>query len=143
MKAGNGYLKESKEQGRSGLGLVAQRHDTEVFGTREGLSIKNAGIRTFRQGQAKMRCCCTWAGGNSERARAASFLLIVSRLDRMSRNVHVIPDIMEHKVNYSVAALIRECDEFTLRATHSRLARRARVEDDLGAHQGRSRRRQV
>jgi resolvase-like protein len=38
--------------------------------------------------------------------------LIVSRLDRLSRNVHFITGLMEHKVHFMVAALGR--DSFTL-----------------------------
>jgi DNA invertase Pin-like site-specific DNA recombinase len=38
MKDAIGYLRVStKEQGRSGLGLAAQRHEIEVFGAREGI----------------------------------------------------------------------------------------------------------
>jgi DNA invertase Pin-like site-specific DNA recombinase len=40
--------------------------------------------------------------------------VIVSRLDRLSRNVHFITGLMEHKVHFVVAALGRDCDEFTL-----------------------------
>ena len=37
MQAAIGYLRVStREQGRSGLGLAAQRHDIEAFGAREG-----------------------------------------------------------------------------------------------------------
>jgi DNA invertase Pin-like site-specific DNA recombinase len=37
-----GYLRVStSEQGRSGLGLAAQRHDIETFGSREGFSVKS------------------------------------------------------------------------------------------------------
>jgi DNA invertase Pin-like site-specific DNA recombinase len=40
--------------------------------------------------------------------------LIVSRLDRRSRNVHFITGLMEHKVHFIVTALGRDCDDFTL-----------------------------
>jgi len=40
--------------------------------------------------------------------------LIVSRLDRLSRNVHFISGLMEHKVHFMVAALGRDCGNFTL-----------------------------
>jgi hypothetical protein len=42
MQAAIGYLRVStQEQGRSGLGLAAQRHEVEAFGAREGFSIKS------------------------------------------------------------------------------------------------------
>ena len=42
MQAAIGYLKAStREQGRSGLGLAAQRHEIQAFGAREGFSIKS------------------------------------------------------------------------------------------------------
>jgi DNA invertase Pin-like site-specific DNA recombinase len=42
MKDAIGYLRVStSEQGRSGLGLAAQRFDIEAFGSREGFSIKS------------------------------------------------------------------------------------------------------
>jgi DNA invertase Pin-like site-specific DNA recombinase len=42
MQAAVGYLRVStKEQGRSGLGLAAQRSEIEGFGARQGFSIKS------------------------------------------------------------------------------------------------------
>jgi DNA invertase Pin-like site-specific DNA recombinase len=42
MKDAIGYLRVStREQGRSGLGLAAQRHDIEVFGEREGFKVES------------------------------------------------------------------------------------------------------
>jgi len=38
----------------------------------------------------------------------------VSTLDRLSRNVHFISGLMEHRVHFIVAALGRDCDDFTL-----------------------------
>ena len=42
MKPAIGYLRVStREQGRSGLELAAQRHDIETFGARERFSIQS------------------------------------------------------------------------------------------------------
>jgi hypothetical protein len=42
MQAAIGYLRVSTaEQGRSGLGLAAQRFDIEAFGAREGFAVKS------------------------------------------------------------------------------------------------------
>jgi DNA invertase Pin-like site-specific DNA recombinase len=52
--------------------------------------------------------------GAHRAARARHCPLIVSRLDRLSRNVHFIAGLMEHKVHFKVAAFGRDCDTFTL-----------------------------
>jgi DNA invertase Pin-like site-specific DNA recombinase len=42
MQAAIGYLRVStREQGRSGLGLAAQRFEIETFGKREGFTVKS------------------------------------------------------------------------------------------------------
>ena len=42
MQPAIGYLRVStQEQGRSGLGLAAQRHEIEALGAREGFSVKS------------------------------------------------------------------------------------------------------
>jgi DNA invertase Pin-like site-specific DNA recombinase len=115
MQAAVGYLRVStKEQGRSGLGLAAQRHDIEVFGAREGFAIKSwhQDIQTGA-GRDALLLRPGLAAGLKE-ARGSRCPLIVSRLDRLSRNVHFITGLMEHKVHFIVAALGRDCDEFTL-----------------------------
>src|ERR1700692_2172161 len=110
-----GYLRVStKEQGRSGLGLAAQRYDIETFGPREGFSIKSW-YQDIQTGAGKdallMRPGLAAA---LKEARALRCPLVVSRLDRLSRNVHFITGLMEHKVHFVVAALGRDCDDFTL-----------------------------
>lgn len=110
-----GYLRVStREQGRSGLGLAAQRHDIEAFGEKEGYTLKSwhQDIQTGA-GKDALLMRPGLAAALKE-ARAARRPLIVSRLDRLSRNVHFITGLMEHKVHFMVAALGRDCDAFTL-----------------------------
>jgi len=115
MNDGIGYLRVSTaEQGRSGLGLAAQRHDIEVFGAREGFSI-GSWYQDIQTGAGKDALLLRPGLAAALReARKKRFPLIVSRLDRLSRNVHFITGLMEHKVHFVVAALGKDCDDFTL-----------------------------
>jgi DNA invertase Pin-like site-specific DNA recombinase len=115
MKDAIGYLRVStREQGRSGLGLAAQWHDIERFSQREGFSIKSR-YQDIQTGAGKDALLLRpGLAAALKEARAARCPLIVSRLDRLSRNVHFITGLMEHKVHFIVAALGRDCDEFTL-----------------------------
>jgi DNA invertase Pin-like site-specific DNA recombinase len=115
MKDAIGYLRVStQEQGRSGLGLAAQRHDIETFGAKEGMSVKSW-FQDIQTGAG--RDALLMRPGLAAALKAARILrcpVIVSRLDRLSRNVHFITGLMEHKVHFVVAALGRDCDDFTL-----------------------------
>lgn len=115
MQSAIGYVRVStREQGRSGLGLAAQRHDIETFGLREGFTVKNW-YQDIQTGAGKdallMRPGLAAA---LKEARAARYPLMVSRLDRLSRNVHFISGLMEHKVHFIVAAFGKDCDNFIL-----------------------------
>jgi DNA invertase Pin-like site-specific DNA recombinase len=115
MKNAIGYLRVStREQRRSGLGLAAQRHDIEAFGVKEGFLVKSW-YQDIQTGAGKdallMRPGLATA---LKEARTVRWPLIVARLDRLSRNVHFITGLMEHKVHFVVAALGRDCDDFTL-----------------------------
>jgi DNA invertase Pin-like site-specific DNA recombinase len=115
MKNAIGYLRVStREQGRSGLGLAAQRHDIKIFASNEGFSVKSW-YQDIQTGAGKdallMRPGLDTA---LKEAHAARCPLMVSRLDRLSRNVHFITWLMERKVHFIVAALGRDCDNFTL-----------------------------
>jgi DNA invertase Pin-like site-specific DNA recombinase len=115
MQAAIGYLRVStREQGRSGLGLAAQRFEIETFGKREGFAVKSwhQDVQTGAGADALLLRPGLAAG--LKEARSARCPLIVSRLDRLSRNVHFISGLMEHKVHFVVAALGRDCDDFTL-----------------------------
>jgi DNA invertase Pin-like site-specific DNA recombinase len=115
MQAAIGYLRVStKEQGRSGLGLTAQRSEIETFGNREGFAVKSwhQDIQTGA-GKDALLLRPGLAAALKE-ARSARCPLVVSRLDRLSRNVHFITGLMEHKVHFIVAMFGRDVDNFTL-----------------------------
>jgi DNA invertase Pin-like site-specific DNA recombinase len=115
MQAAIGYLRVStREQGRSGLGLAAQRDEIEAFGAREGFSVQswNQDVQTGTGADALL--LRPGLASALKEAKKAHCPLIVSKLDRLSRNVHFITGLMEHKVHFVVAALGRDCDDFTL-----------------------------
>src|ERR1700726_60885 len=115
MKDAIGYLRVStREQGRSGLGLAAQRYDIESFGAREGFKVKSW-YQDIQTGAGKDALLLRpGLAAALKEARGARCPLMVSRLDRLSRNVHFITGLMEHHVHFMVAALGRDCDNFTL-----------------------------
>src|SRR5260370_4827188 len=115
MKQAIGYLRVStKEQGRSGLGLAAQRFDINAFGTREAFSIKSW-YQDIQTGAGKDALLLRpGLAAALKEARAARCPLIVSRLDRLSRNVHFIAGLMEHEVHFVVGVFGRDVDHFTL-----------------------------
>src|SRR6516165_5604104 len=115
MQPAIGYLRVStREQGRSGLGLKAQRSEIEAFGAREGLLVKTWYQDVQTGAGADALLLRPGLAAALKEAKAAKRPLIVSRLDRLSRNVHFITGLMEHRVHFIVAYLGRDCDDFTL-----------------------------
>jgi DNA invertase Pin-like site-specific DNA recombinase len=145
MKEAIGYLRVStKEQGRSGLSLTAQRFDIEHFGKREGL-IVTSWYQDIQTGAGKDPLTLRPGLATAlKEARAARSPLIVSRLDRLSRNVHFIAGLMEHKVHFVVAAFGRDVDHFTLHIYASiaqqerkMIAERVKAATEIAKSQGR------
>ena len=115
MQAAIGYLRVStREQGRSGLGLAAQRFEIESFGEREEFSVKSWHQDVQTGAGADALLLRPGLAAALKEAKSGRCPLIVSRLDRLSRNVHFITGLMEHRVHFIVAALGRDCDDFTL-----------------------------
>jgi DNA invertase Pin-like site-specific DNA recombinase len=115
MQAAIGYLRVStREQGRSGLGLAAQRFEIKAFGAREGFSVKSWHQDVQTGAGADALLLRPGLAIALREAKSARCPLIVSRLDRLSRNVHFISGLMEHRVHFIVAALGKDCDHFVL-----------------------------
>jgi DNA invertase Pin-like site-specific DNA recombinase len=115
MQEAIAYLRVSTwEQGLSGLGLQAQRVDIDTFGKRgriHGQVLASRHSDGARKDALRLRPGLAAA---LKDARSGRCPLIVSRLDRLSRNVHFITGLMEQRVHFIVAALGRDCDDFTL-----------------------------
>jgi DNA invertase Pin-like site-specific DNA recombinase len=115
MKAVAYVRVSTNEQGRSGLGLEAQRAAIEQFCVREKIEV----LEVFSEVQSGKRV----SDGLTERpqliaalaaAKALGGPVIVSKLDRLSRDVHTISGLMVHKVHFMVAELGPDVDNFML-----------------------------
>jgi DNA invertase Pin-like site-specific DNA recombinase len=94
--------------------LAAQRHDIEAFAAKEGLLLKSW-YQDIQTGAGKDALLLRpGLAAALKEARTSHCPLMVSRLDRLSRNVHFISGLMEHKVNFIVALFGRDVDNFTL-----------------------------
>ncbi len=116
MKTAVAYTRVSTaEQGRSGLGLAAQRAAIETFAEREQITISG----WFSECQSGKRISDTLAERPQLRAalaasQEATAPILVSKLDRLSRDVHFISGLMVHKVHFIVAELGVDVDPFML-----------------------------
>jgi DNA invertase Pin-like site-specific DNA recombinase len=102
------------KQGRSGLGLEAQRAALVRFAEAEGF--ETAGeyveVETGKGADALERRPQLTAA--LAKARKLKCAVLVAKLDRLSRDVHFISGLMAHKVPFVVAELGADADPFTL-----------------------------
>src|ERR1700734_3589943 len=115
MATAIGYVRVSTaSQGRSGLGLEAQRAAIARFAETEGLDV----FRVFEEIE-------TGSGADAlerrpqlaaalKAARKAKAPVLVAKLDRLSRDVHFISGLMAHRVEFVVCDLGRQSDPFVL-----------------------------
>ena len=111
-----GYIRVStSQQGRSGLGLDAQRQALERFAASEGFTLG----RVFVEGRDWQRLLTLWSGARSlqaalSEARRERCSVAVAKLDRLSRDVHFISGLMAHRVPFVVVELGADVDPFIL-----------------------------
>jgi DNA invertase Pin-like site-specific DNA recombinase len=110
-----GYLRVStKEQGRSGLGLEAQRAAIESFASREGIQV-NGWYTEVETGKGSDALDRRPQLAQALRAATKSKVpVLVSKLDRLSRDVHFISGLMANRVEFIVTELGRQADPFVL-----------------------------
>lgn len=104
----------TQKQGRSGLGLEAQQAAIRAFAEREGIQIAQwfGEVETGKGADALSRRPQLAAALNAGRAMRAPVL--VSKLDRLSRDVHFISGLMAERVEFIVTELGRQADPFVL-----------------------------
>src|SRR5258708_4734441 len=109
------YVRVStKSQGRSGLGLEAQRAAITRFAEAEDLDVTQVyeEIETGSGSDALERRPKLAAALKA--ARKAKAPVLVAKLDRLSRDVHFISGLMSQRVEFVVCDLGRQSDPFVL-----------------------------
>ena len=108
------YRVSSQKQGRSGLGLEAQRKAVAAFASAEGFEIiaEYTEIETGKGADALDRRPELKAALKAAKKAKAS--VAVAKLDRLSRDVAFISGLMAQRVPFIVAALGRNVDSFVL-----------------------------
>lgn len=115
MERAIAYLRVSTErQGRSGLGLEAQRDTIARFAEREGITLigEHVEIETGKGADALDRRPELAAA--LAHARRDKCPVIVAKLDRLSRDVHFISGLMSQRIPFIVAELGVDADPFML-----------------------------
>jgi DNA invertase Pin-like site-specific DNA recombinase len=115
LKALIGYVRVStSQQGRSGLGIEAQREALERFAAAEGFTLGRVfvEVETGKGSDALERRPQLAAALNEARRQRCS--VAVAKLDRLSRDVHFISGLMAHRVPFVVAELGADVDPFIL-----------------------------
>src|ERR1700738_547701 len=107
------YIRVStSQQGRSGLGIEAQRQSLRQFAKAKGLEL----VREFVEVETGKGSDALDRRPQLKAALAAAKRLkchvAVAKLDRLSRDVHFISGLMAHRVPFVVAELGADCDPF-------------------------------
>jgi DNA invertase Pin-like site-specific DNA recombinase len=108
------YRVFTKQQHRSGLGIEAQRAMVTRFAAAEGLQIiaEYVEVETGKGADALDRRPQLAAALSA--ARSARCGVLVSKLDRLSRDVAFVSGLMAQRVPFVVAELGRDADPFML-----------------------------
>jgi len=115
MKPIVAYIRVStSQQGRSGLGIEAQREALARFARDEGFEVVGefVEVETGKGSDALDRR--PQLASALAKARALRCPVAVAKLDRLSRDVHFISGLMAHRVPFLVAELGPDVDPFVL-----------------------------
>src|SRR3954465_10155360 len=109
------YIRVStQKQGRSGLGIEAQRGNIARFAEAEGYVIVDQIVEVETGKGADALDRRPHLAAALAAARAAKCPVIVSKLDRLSRDVDFISGLMAQRVHFIVAELGPDADPFML-----------------------------
>src|SRR5580700_10395916 len=115
MKTAIAYYRVSTQrQGRSGLGIEAQKAAVARFAQQEGNDLigEHTEVETGKGADAlDRRPTLSMALATAKKAKCP---VIVAKLDRLSRDVHFISGLMAHRVPFVVAELGADADPFML-----------------------------
>jgi DNA invertase Pin-like site-specific DNA recombinase len=108
------YRVSTARQGRSGLGIEAQKTAVKRFAETEGYDLiaEHVEVETAKGADALDRRPELAAA--LKQARKAKCPVLVAKLDRLSRDVHFISGLMAHRVPFIVAELGADADPFML-----------------------------
>jgi DNA invertase Pin-like site-specific DNA recombinase len=108
------YRVSTARQGKSGLGIEAQKAAVLRFAEAEGIEIagEHVEVETGKGSDALDRRPELAAA--LAQARKARCPVLVAKLDRLSRDVHFVSGLMAHRVPFVVAELGADADPFML-----------------------------
>src|SRR5262249_25636495 len=110
-----GYLRVStSRQGRSGLGIEAQREALNRFAVTEGFELVRVFVEVETGKGADALDRRPQLAAALDEARRQRCSVAVAKLDRLSRDVHFISGLMAHRVPFVVAELGPDVDPFIL-----------------------------
>jgi DNA invertase Pin-like site-specific DNA recombinase len=109
------YIRVSSDkQGKSGLGLEAQRDAIARFAASESLEVAGEFIEVETGKGADALDKRPQLAAALRKAKQIKAPITVSKLDRLSRDVHFISGLMTNRVPFIVAALGKNVDPFML-----------------------------
>src|SRR5271170_3212478 len=109
------YIRVSTErQGKSGLGIEAQRAAVARFVEAEGCELQGEFVEVETGKGADALDRRPQLAAALAAARKAKAAVLVAKLDRLSRDVVFISDLMARRVPFIVAELGADCDPFML-----------------------------
>jgi DNA invertase Pin-like site-specific DNA recombinase len=115
MESAIAYLRVSTErQQRSGLGIEAQRATIARFAEAEGLTLLAEYVEAETGKGADALDRRPQLAAALAAAKAAKCSVVVSKLDRLSRDVAFVAGLMAQRVPFIVAELGRDADPFML-----------------------------